>query len=478
MAVATNTSAQVQSPKTLTPDETALTGALLARARQAMRDIEHYDQDMVDRLCRAVGWAGGNEETATKLANMSVDESGLGSREPRRRAKVQGILRDALRQKSIGIIEELPALGIAKYAKPAGVIAALVPVTSAYVTPVGIAIYALKARDAVIFSPHPASKRTTSEVVRVMRAALKSVGAPEDLLQCVENPSIPLANHLMSECDLTIATGGPAMVKSAYGSGKPAYGVGAGNATMVVDETADVEEAARNTRISKTNDNGSGCSADGNMLIDSTIYSAMVARLQSEGGYLVQGAEKELLRAVFWDADGYRTSNTIARPAAAIAALAGFQIPDDKTFLLVEEEMIGKEHHYSREKLGPVLAVFKYHGFDDALKKVAQIFEVGGRGHSCGIYSFNDEHIHQLALAAPVSRIMVRQVQSAGNAGNFTNGMPMTSSMGCGVWGGNITNENIALKHYLNVTWVSRPIPEDRPSEAELFGEFYGSATF
>jgi sulfoacetaldehyde dehydrogenase len=283
---------------------------------------------------------------------------------------------------------------------------------------------------------------------------------------------------LMSSCDLTIATGGPAMVKAAYSSGKPAYGVGAGNATMVVDETANIEEAARNTRISKTNDHGSGCSADGNLLVDSTIYDAMLAQLQHEGGYLVRGAEKELLRAVYWDPNGNRTTNTIARPATTIASLAGFNIPESANFLIVEEENIGPSHHYSREKLGPVLAVFRYHGFDDALRKVTQIFEVGGKGHSCGIYSFNDEHIHQLALMAPVSRIMVRQVQSAGNAGNFTNGMPMTSSMGCGVWGGNITNENIALKHYLNITWVSRPIPEDRPSEAELFGEFYNSTTY
>jgi sulfoacetaldehyde dehydrogenase len=470
--------AGASTAKALTAHERELAATLHGRARAAMQAVEPYDQSQVDRLCRAVGWAGGNEVTATRLASMSVDESGLGSREPRRRAKVQGILRDALRQKSIGLIEELPELGISKFAKPAGVIAALVPVTSAYVTPVGIAIYALKARDAVIFSPHPASRNTTNEAVRVMRAALRALGAPEDLLQCVETPSIPLANELMSRCDLTIATGGPAMVKAAYGSGKPAYGVGAGNATMVVDETANVEDAARNTRISKTNDHGSGCSADGNMLVDDSIYDAMVTQLQLEGGYLVQGDEKERLRAVYWDAEGHRTANTIARPAASIATLAGFSIPDDTSFLLVEETQIGAAHQFSREKLGPVLAVFKYHGFDDALRKVVQIFEVGGKGHSCGIYSFSDDHIHRLAMTAPVSRIMVRQVQSAGNAGNFTNGMPMTSSMGCGVWGGNITNENIALKHYLNVTWVSRPIAEDRPSEAELFGEFYGTATY
>jgi len=468
----------VSGTRAITPEEQSAARALIERARHAMAAIADYDQATVDRLCRAIAWAGGNEETATRLANMSVDESGLGSREPKRRAKVQGILRDALRQKSIGIIEQLPDIGIVKYAKPAGVIAALIPVTSAYVTPVGIAIYAIKCKDAVIFSPHPGSRKTTNEAVRVMRAALRKQGVPEDVLQCVERPSIPLANELMATADLTIATGGPAMVRAAYGSGKPAYGVGAGNATMVVDETANVEEAARNTRISKTNDYGSGCSADGNMLVDASIYDAMLTQLQREGGYLVNEREKPLLERAYWDAEGHRTADTIARPASVVAAKAGFSIPDDKSFLLVEEQQIGKEHRFSTEKLGTVLAIFKYDGFDLALDMVRRIFDTAGKGHSCGIYSFDDDHIHRLALVAPVSRMMVRQVQSASNAGTFTNGMPMTSSMGCGIWGGNITNENISLKHYMNVTWVSRPTAEDRPSEQELFGEFYNSEVF
>jgi len=443
-----------------------------------MEAVESLDQAAVDRLCRAVAWAGGNEKTATRLARMSVDESGMGSPEPKRRAKVLGILRDALRQKSTGIIEELPDKGIVKYAKPAGVIASLIPVTSPYVTPIGVAIYAIKCKDAVVFSPHPGSRRTTTETIRVLRAALARLGAPEDLLQCVERPSIPLANELMSICDLTIATGGPAMVRSAYSSGKPAYGVGAGNATMVIDETADIEEAARNTRISKTNDHGSGCSADGNLLVDASIYDAFLRQLQAEGGYLVSDREKTLLQSAYWDAEGHRTADTIARAASVVAERAGFSIPDGKTFLLVEEHNIGRQYPFSTEKLGTVLSMFKYDGFDEVLRMVRQIFDTGGKGHSCGIYSFNDDHIHRLALVAPVSRIMVRQVQSASNAGTFTNGMPMTSSMGCGIWGGNITNDNISLKHYMNVTWVSRPIAEDRPAEQELFGEFYDSETF
>src|SRR5947207_1666901 len=319
----------------ITAEEQAIARGLLARARTAMRAIDAYDQAAVDRLCRAVAWAGGNEQTAIRLASMSVDESGMGSREPKRRAKVLGILRDALRQKSIGVIEEIPDKGIVKYAKPAGVIASLIPVTSPYVTPIGIAIYAVKCRDAVIFSPHPGSRRTTNETVRVMRAALRALGAPDDLLQCLERPSIPLAKELMAICDLTIATGGPAMVKAAYGSGKPAYGVGAGNATMVIDETARVEEAARNTRISKTNDNGSGCSADGNLLVDSRIYDAFLAQLQTEGGYVVDEDEKTKLQAAYWDAEGRRTADTIARGADVVAGRAGIDLPDGKTFFIV-----------------------------------------------------------------------------------------------------------------------------------------------
>jgi sulfoacetaldehyde dehydrogenase len=341
-----------------------------------------------------------------------------------------------------------------------------------------VAISATKCNDALIFSPHPARKKTTREVVRIMRCALKAAGAPEDIVQCVEKPSIPLSQELMSICDLTIATGGPAMVKAAYSSGKPAYGVGAGNPTMVIDETANVEEAARNTRISKTNDNGSGCSSDGNLIVDSSIYDALLDRLQKEGGYVVNHDQKRLLAKAYWDSHGHRTPETIARPASRVAALAGFTIPPDRTFLIVEEQNIGKEHPFSGEKLGTVLAVFKYATWDIALNMVRRIFEVGGRGHSCGIYSFSDQHINDLALVAPVSRIMVRQIQSASNAGTFTNGMPMTSSMGCGYWGGGITNENISLKHYMNVTWVSRPIPEDRPSDEELLGEFYNSEIF
>jgi len=466
-------------PREITAEEKQTADELLRRARAAMKAIENYDQATVNRLCQAVGWAVANEKTFTHLAQMGVDESGLGDREgrPNKRFKIIGILRDVLRQKSMGIIEEIPEKGIVKYAKPVGIIACLVPTTNPALTPPGNGIYALKAKNAIIFAPHPRSKKTSAETVAIMRKALKKMGAPEDVFQCVERPSIPMSQYLMSICDQTIATGGAAMVKAAYSSGKPAYGVGPGNSTMVIDETADIEEAARNTRISKTSDFGSGCSADGNLVVEASIYDKILAQLQKEGGYLANEAEKKLLESALWDAEGHRTIETVAQPAGRIAKVAGFEIPDDRKFIIVKQAKIGKDHRFSDEKLCVVLAIYKYSGFVNALEMIKQIYAVSGKGHSCGIYSFNDDHIHQLALTAPVSRMMVRQPQSKANAGAFNNGMPMTSSLGCGTWGGNATSENISLKHYMNTTWVSRPITEDRPSDAEIFGEFYNTET-
>jgi acyl-CoA reductase-like NAD-dependent aldehyde dehydrogenase len=476
----TNAGEKVTVTRVLTPEEKTSARELLERARAAMASVDHYDQQTVDRLCRAVAWATANEQTFGRLTRMSVEESGMGSAEGvlARRWKILGILRDALRTRSVGIIEELPEKGIVKYAKPAGVIAGVLPVTNPLVTMVNMTINAIKCKDAVIFSPHPLSRKTAVEIARVLRAALRKQGTPEDLVLCVEKPSIPLAQELMAICDLTIATGGTAMVKAAYSSGKPAYGVGAGNATVVVDETADLADAAMNTRISKTQNHGSGCSCDGNLLVETTVYDTFLDLLQEEGGYLASPEEKRKLDAAMWDSEGRRTIGTVARPASVIADRAGFSLPDAKSFIIVKEDQIGKAHHFSGEKLAPVLAIFRYSGFDTLLEMVANIFEVGGKGHSVGIASFNDDHIHRLASKAPVSRIMVRQPNVRGNAGSFSNGMPMTASLGCGTWGGNITSENLSVKHYMNTTWVSRPIAEDKPNEEEILGEFYNSEIF
>lgn len=466
--------------KELTEQDKALVADMLTRARAAMAEVEDYSQDQLDRLAQAIGWFAGNKVTFTQLAQMGVDESGIGDREgrPAKRFKIHGVLRDALRQKSTGIVEEDPEKGLVKYAKPAGVIASLVPMTNPALTPPVTGVYAAKARDAVIFSPHPRTAGTTSATVAAMRAGCRVVGAPEDLFQVIEAPSIPITQHLMEVCDLTLATGGKPMVKAAYSSGRPAYGVGAGNSSIVIDETADIEIAAENTRISKTSDFGSGCSADGNIIIQRSVYHRMVNALIEEGGYLCNDEEKALLEKAMWDENGNRTFPTIACRPQQTAKVAGFSIPEDRKFLMVVNQgQIGPEHKFSKEKLTTLMALYHFETFDDALDIVRRIYEVGGKGHSCGIYSHNDAHIDALARVAPVSRMMVRQPQSKANAGAWNNGMPMTSSLGCGIWGGNITNENVSLKHFMNYTWVSRPIAEDRPSEAVLFGEFFQTQT-
>ncbi|CUI37211.1 aldehyde dehydrogenase family protein [Cognatishimia activa] len=463
--------------KELTEEDRQLAADMLSRARAAMAEIEDWSQERLDRLSQAIAWYAGNEKTFTRLAEQGVDESGIGDRNgrPGKRFKIHMVLRDVLRTPSTGIVEVDEEKGLVKYAKPAGVIASLVPMTNPAMTPPVTGVSSANARNAVIFSPHPRTAQTTFEMVDVMRAACRAAGAPEDLFQSIRRPSIPLTQHLMEICDLTLATGGKPMVKAAYSSGRPAYGVGAGNSSIVIDETADLDIAAQNTRISKTSDFGSGCSADGNIIIQKSIYDDMVNALQAEGGYLCSAEEKALLEKAMWDEKGNRTFPTIACKPQQTADVAGFSVPEDRKFLMVENQgQIGPDHKFSKEKLTTLMALYHFETFDDALETVRQIYETGGKGHSCGIYSHNNDHIDALARVAPVSRMMVRQPQSKANAGAWTNGMPMTSSLGCGIWGGNITNENVTMKHMMNYTWVSRPIPEDRPSEAELFGEFFG----
>ncbi|NLU45105.1 MAG: aldehyde dehydrogenase family protein [Acholeplasmataceae bacterium] len=451
---------------------------MVARAKKAAAIIETYDQKRIDHLCKAVAWAISNLQTWGPLSKEAVEETGLGEFQSKvnKRNKIRLILRDCLRQKSVGIIEEIPEKGLVKYGKPVGLIGCLVPTTNPCLTPAGQAIFAIKARDVMIFSPHPRAKVVTNKTVEIMRQALVNEGAPADIFQCIKHPSIELTDELMKRADLVIATGGRPMVKAAYSSGTPAYGSGAGNSTMIIDETADVKEAAENTRISKTSDFGSGCSCDGNIVISAAIFDAMVQALQDEGGYLATAEEAEALKKVIWDEDGHRLPNTVAISPQKLAEAAGFNVGDKYKFIMVMGDGIGKEHFFSSEKLTTLLALFKYEGeFENAIKAMKAIYEVGGKGHSCGIYSFNDDHINRLAMAAPVSRMMVRQPQNKANAGSSTNGMPATSSMGCGTWGGNIVSENICLKHYMNTTWVARPIPKDMPTMEELFGDFYNS---
>ena len=457
-----------------------------ARADKAQQEFETWSQEAIDRAIRSVAQIVANSKTFHELVELGIQESAFGdpvSREAKR-FKIRGILRDCLRQKSVGIIEEIPEKRLVKYAKPVGVIACVIPATNPDLTPAGNAIYAIKARNAIIFSPHPRTLKTSRKTIELMREGLRRVGAPEDLVQILgykARINKGISEALMSKCDLVIATGGQGVVRRAYMSGTPAYAVGAGNATMIWDETArqDLNKAAFNTLRSKTSDFGSGCSADGNIVIHESLWEDALKEMVAVGGYLMSPEEQEAMRKAMWDDECHRHADTVALSAQDMAKHAGFSIPEDRKYLIAshgtgvfDTSLAGV---WCREKLSTVLAVHRYSGeFQNAIDTIMAIHAVGGIGHSVGIFSFDDEHIHRLAMVARVGRIMVRQPQSKANAGSMNNGMPMTSSIGCGTWGGNATSENIHLHHYMNVTWVSREYDQpDWPTDEELFGEFY-----
>ena len=470
----------------LTAEQIAEIEETFARADAAQLAFESWDQASIDRAIRSVAQMVANSKTFHELVELGISESNFGdpiSREAKR-FKIRGILRDCLRQKSVGIIEEIPEKRLVKYAKPVGVIGCVIPATNPDLTPAGNAIYAIKARNAIIFSPHPRTLKTSRKTIELMREGLKRVGAPEDLVQIIGYKgkiNKGFSEALMTKCDLIIATGGQGVVRRAYMSGTPAYAVGAGNATMVWDETAaqDLHKAAFNTMRSKTSDFGSGCSAHGNIVIHESIWDAAIKELVAVGGHLMTPQEQQAMRNVMWDAEGHRLADTVALSALDMAKAAGFAIPEDRKFLIASHGtgIYNKtpEGIWCVEKLSTVLAVHKYCGeFQNAIDAVMAIHAVGGIGHSVGMFSFDDDHIHRMAMVARVGRMMIRQAQSKANAGSMMNGMPMTSSIGCGTWGGNATSENIHLHHYMNVTWVSREYDKpDWMTDEELFGEFY-----
>jgi sulfoacetaldehyde dehydrogenase len=456
------------------------------RADKAQKEFETWSQEAIDRTIQSVAQIVANSKNFHELVEMGIQESNFGdpiSREAKR-FKIRGILRDCLRQKSVGIIEEIPEKRIVKYAKPVGVIACVIPATNPDLTPAGNAIYAIKARNAIIFSPHPRTAKTSQRTIELMREGLKRVGAPEDLVQILglkAKINKSTSEALMTKCDLIVATGGQGVVSRAYTSGTPAYAVGAGNATMIWDETAaqELNKAAFNTMRSKTSDFGSGCSADGNIVIHESIWEDALKELVNVGGYMLSETEQEAVKNVMWDKEIHRLSDTVALSALDMAKAAGFEIPADRKFLIASYGTgifnDTYEGIWCREKLTTLLAVHKYTGeFQNAIDAIMAIHQVGGIGHSVGIFSFDEDHIHRLAMVARVGRIMVRQPQSKANSGSMNNGMPMTSSIGCGTWAGNATSENVHLHHYMNVTWVSKELDaQDSPSDEELFGEFY-----
>ncbi len=312
----------------------------------------------------AVGWAIVGGDHPETLARLAVDEGGFGTYDDKVtkiHRRVTGLLADMRSIRTVGVVEEDPERGLVKIAKPVGVVAALIPTTGPDATPPMKALMALKGRNAIVVAPHPRTRRTSELSVEYMRAACAQVGAPEDLIQGLVSPSIDKTRELMRQADLIVATGGAAMVKAAYSSGTPAYGVGVGNSVHVVDETADLADAAATIAAGKTFDLATSCLADNSLIVADAVYEDLLARLQAAGGYLCTPDEKTRLQAAMWPDGGHiPTLDVIAKSAQHIADLAAITLPDGATFLMVEEDGAGPAHPFSGEKLSVVLAVYRY----------------------------------------------------------------------------------------------------------------------
>ena len=408
------------------------------------------------------------------MAELAVADTHLGNvadKIVKNQRKTFGTLRDLLRAKSVGIIEEDSAKGIVKYAKPMGVVAALTPSTNPAATPVNKAMMALKARNAIVIAPSPLGYETTKLTVDFMRAALEAIGLPADLVQILPPPvTKEVTDALMKAADLVVVTGSQDNVRRAAMSGTPAIGVGAGNVPVIIDETADLADAARKVRASKIFDNSTSCSSENAVVILDSVYDKAIAALKDVSGYLCTGQEKAAVQQALWHNDKLNR-NLIARDAKILARAFGLPAEAERAdFFMVEETGTGKAHPFSGEKLSLVLTVYRAKDFAAAKEQVRAILDYQGKGHSCGIHTKDMAHARELAEDLDVVRVLVNFPHTFGNGGGFDSGLGFTLSMGCGSWQKNSISENLSYRHFLNITHLVTVIPEDKPSEEELFG--------
>jgi sulfoacetaldehyde dehydrogenase len=475
-------------------DVQALVGELVQRARAAQRIAEGYDQARIDDVVAAAGWAIIEPGRNRALAELAVADTGIGNvpdKIAKNHRKTLGLLRDLNGAKSVGVIAEHPATGIVEIARPVGVVCAITPSTNPGATPANKIINALKGRNAVIVAPSPKGWATAARLIEFIHAQLDRIGAPRDLVQLLPAPvSKQSTLELMRQCDLVVATGSQANVRAAYGSGTPAFGVGAGNVAGIVDESADVARAADLIVRSKTFDNATSCSSENSLVVVDAVYAALVQALEARGAVLLDAPQKETLQQLLWP-DGKLSPAAIGQSAAKIAERSAALAPAAQRdrwqalaqraprILMVEENGVGPRHPFSGEKLSPVLTLYRVADFDAAAAMVRRIYEFEGAGHSVGLHSRDAGRALQLGLTLPVARVIVDQAHCIATGGSFDNGLPFSLSMGCGTWGRNNFSDNLNYRHYLNITRVSRPIPERLPTEAELFGSYferYGSA--
>jgi acetaldehyde dehydrogenase/alcohol dehydrogenase len=431
----------------------------IKEVRQAQKEFSTYTQEQVDEIFRQAAMAANNSRI--DLAKMAVEETGMGIVEDKvikNHFASEYIYNQYKDEKTCGVIDTDKSFGITKIAEPIGVVAAVVPTTNPTSTAIFKALISLKTRNGIIFSPHPRAKKSTIAAAKIILDAAVKAGAPKGIIAWIDEPSVELSQIVMREADIILATGGPAMVRAAYSSGKPAIGVGAGNTPAIIDETAEIKMAVNSILLSKSFDNGVICASEQSVLVMEEIYDEVRKEFAERGAYILKKAEVDKVRKVILT-NGSLNANIVGQSAYKIAEMAGVKVPEETKIIIGEVESVELEEAFSHEKLSPVLAMYKVKTFDEALTKAARLVELGGFGHTSSLYTHRTKSADRIAKFGAMmktGRIIVNMPAAQGAIGDLYNfKLAPSLTLGCGSWGGNSVSENVGVKHLLNVKSVA-----------------------
>ena len=452
---------------------------LVAIAKKAQEQYEaNGSQELFDLACQAVGWALMQPENNSELSKLAVSETGLGNvndKIQKNHNKTLGLLRDIKNTKSFGHIYDDKVKGISVYFRPKGVVAAIVPSTNPLATPTNNIINALKTGNSIIIAPSPKGAGPFAVLLKHIRKNLADVGINPDLVQMVTTPpSKSKTQRLMELADLLVVTGSQNNVRAGYSSGTPALGVGQGNVVTILDETADVTDAAEKIARSKTFDNATSCSSENSVIVVRSKYKEALVALEQAGGLILDEIETQRVVNLHWQ-NGRMNTALLAKDINVIIDETKLAHRSDKNtrFLILPTQEAGPDAIVSGEKMSQFLTLYLAEDFDHALKLAIKIQNYQGAGHSLGLHSKNDERAHQMAMSAKTCRVIVNQAHCFATGGFFNNGLPFSLSMGCGSWGGNSIDENLNWKHFINRVKIVRVIEEDKPNLEDLFGDYW-----
>ena len=431
----------------------------LEKVKNAQKEFSKYSQEQVDKIFQAAAIAA--NEARIPLAKMAVEETGMGIVEDKvikNHYAAEYIYNKYKNEKTCGVIYQDDSYGIKKIAEPVGIVAAVIPTTNPTSTAIFKTLIALKTRNGIIISPHPRAKKSTIEAAKIVLEAAVKAGAPEGIIAWIDVPSLELTNMLMQSADIILATGGPGMVKSAYSSGKPALGVGAGNTPAVIDESANVILAVNSIIHSKTFDNGMICASEQSVIVSDKIYDKVKDEFVKRGCYILNPEETEKVRKTII-INGALNAKIVGQKAHTIAELAGVSVPENTKILIGEVESVDLSEEFAHEKLSPVLAMYKASSFDDAIEKAYRLIEDGGLGHTSSLYVntvTEKEKIEKFYSKMKTCRVLVNTPSSQGGIGDLYNfKLAPSLTLGCGTWGGNSVSENVGIKHLLNIKTVA-----------------------